>query len=265
MDNFFASKDIKLMATVIAGGFILLLIYASMHAVPAGHKGVETLFGKVNERVLDEGLHFLNPLSEVNDIDLREQREEISMSTYTKDIQLARLKIVFTFNLNGTNVQKLFRTVGVSYRDKLITPILQNAVKDIVGRWEADKLIENRNKATVDMSNFLTDSLNKEFINFGSFSLIEITYSESFEKSIEEKQIATQNAIKAKNNTVRISEEAKQKVISAEAEAQSIRIRSQALSTNKGLIEYEAIQKWDGKLPTYTGSGAIPFINIDKK
>jgi prohibitin 2 len=265
MDNFFTSKDFKLFLSIIAGGFVFLVVYGSMHAVPAGHKGVESLFGKVNERVLDEGLHFLNPLSEVRDIDLREQREEMAMSTYTKDIQLAQLKVVFTFNLNGENVQKLFRTVGVNYRDKLITPILQNATKDIVGKWEADKLIENRNKAINDMSTLLTESLNKEFIQFGSFSLIEITYSESFEKSIEEKQIATQNAIKAKNNTVRISEEAKQKVISAEAEAKSIRIRSQALSVNKGLIEYEAIQKWDGKLPTYTGSGAIPFINIDKK
>lgn len=265
MDSFFTSKDFKLFLGIVFGGLVFLLVYGSMHAVPAGHKGVETLFGKVNERILDEGLHFLNPLSEVKDIDLREQREEVSMSTYTKDIQLAQLKVVFTFNLKGDNVQKLFRTVGINYRDKLITPILQNAVKDIVGRWEADKLIENRNKATADMSKFLTESLNKEFVNFGSFSLIEITYSESFEKSIEEKQIATQNAIKAKNNTVRITEEAKQKVISAEAEAKSIRIRSQALSANKALIEYEAIQKWDGKLPTYTGGGAIPFINIDKK
>lgn len=265
MDNFFSMKDIKLMAILIVAGLLFLLVYGSMHAVPAGHKGVETLFGKVNDRVLDEGLHFLNPLSEVKDIDLREQREEISLSTYTKDIQLAQLKVVFTFNLNGANVQKLFRTVGVNYRDKLITPILQNAIKDVVGKWEADQLIENRNKATVDMSKLLVESLNKEFINFGSFSLIEIVYSESFEKSIEEKQIATQNAIKAKNNTVRISEEAKQKVISAEAEAKSIRIRSQALSSNKGLIEYEAIQKWDGKLPTYTGGGAIPFLNLNGK
>ena len=101
------------------------------------------------------------------------------------------------------------------------------------------------------------------FLKFSTFSLTNIDYSDAFEKSIEEKQIATQNAIKAKNNTVKIMEEAKQQVISAKAEAEAMRIKSNALKTNKSLIEYEAVQKWDGKLPQYTGGGAMPFINLN--
>ena len=42
-----------------------------------------------------------------------------------------------------------------------------------------------------------------------------------------------------------------------------MRIKSNALKTNKSLIEYEAVQKWDGKLPQYTGGGAMPFINLN--
>lgn len=79
----------------------------------------------------------------------------------------------------------------------------------------------------------------------------------------KEKQIATQDAIKEKNNTVRVNEKAKQQVISAEAEAKAMKIKTRALSQNKALIDYEAVQKWDGHLPTTTG-GVIPFLKVGK-
>ena len=61
---------------------------------------------------------------------------------------------------------------------------------------------------------------------------------------------------------MQIEEEAKQKLISAEAEAKSMRIRATALTQNKALVEYEAVQKWDGKMPQYMLGGSVPFINI---
>jgi len=62
-----------------------------------------------------------------------------------------------------------------------------------------------------------------------------------------------------------VQEEAKQRVISAQAEAKSMEIRANALSQNKNLVEYEAVQKWDGKLPQYTLGGAMPFISVGGK
>ncbi len=257
------NNDIKLILMVAVALLFGIGIFASIHSVPAGHKGVVVVFGNVKNEILTEGLHVLNPFAQVVDIDTREKREEINLSTYTRDIQLAQLTVVITYTINGDNVNKLYQTVGVNYTDRLITPILETAIKDVVGKWEADKLVENRNKAVDEMRVILSKSLNKEFLKFSTFSLTNIDYSDAFEKSIEEKQIATQNAIKAKNNTVKIMEEAKQQVISAEAEAEAMRIKSNALKTNKSLIEYEAVQKWDGKLPQYTGGGAMPFINLN--
>jgi regulator of protease activity HflC (stomatin/prohibitin superfamily) len=60
-------------------------------------------------------------------------------------------------------------------------------------------------------------------------------------------------------------QQAKQKVISAQAEAESIRIRTNALGANPRLVEWEAVQKWDGKLPQYQLGGATPFINISPR
>ncbi len=112
---------------------------------------------------------------------------------------------------------------------------------------------------------WLTTELAKYDIIAQAVVLEDISYSKQFERAIEEKQIATQEAIKARNKTKQIEEEAKQKVMSAQAEAESMRIRSQALSQNKSLVEYEAVQKWDGKLPVNMyGSAPIPFINLNK-
>ena len=62
-----------------------------------------------------------------------------------------------------------------------------------------------------------------------------------------------------------MQEEARQKLISAQAEAQSMKIRATALSQNKALVEYEAVKKWDGKLPEYMLGNSVPFINVSAK
>lgn len=95
--------------------------------------------------------------------------------------------------------------------------------------------------------------------------MVEINYSDVFERAIESKVTAEQEALKAKNKTVQVEEEAKQKVIAAQAEAKSMAIRAQALSQNKSLVEYEAVQKWDGKMPQYMMGNTVPFINIGSK
>ena len=77
--------------------------------------------------------------------------------------------------------------------------------------------------------------------------------------------IAEQKAQEAVNNTKRIKEEADQKIITAKAEAEAMEIKSQALSKNKGLTEYEAVQKWDGKLPQYMLGNSVPMINLETK
>ena len=98
--------------------------------------------------------------------------------------------------------------------------------------------------------------------NYKDTLLTAINYSDVFERAIESKVTAQQEALKAKNKTVQIQEEAKQKLISAEAEAKSMAIRANALSQNKALVEYEAVQKWDGKLPQYMMGNSIPFVNL---
>lgn len=74
--------------------------------------------------------------------------------------------------------------------------------------------------------------------------------------------MAEQETLKAKNVTVQDKEEARQKVIAAEAAAKAMQIKTQSLSQNRALVQYEAVQKWNGQLPTYMMGKSVPFINL---
>lgn len=169
---------------------------------------------------------------------------------------------MFTYNVNPENVNVIFEKVGADYEAKLVTPIISDALKDIIGRWDAQDLVGNRDKARQQILATLNVKLNKRFIQNISFQIVNLNYSDKFEDAIEKKVIADQQAQEAVNNTKRVKEEAHQKVISAEADAKAMAIKAEALERNKSLVDYEAVQKWDGKLPEYMLGGTMPFINI---
>ena len=124
-------------------------------------------------------------------------------------------------------------------------------------------MISNRERATSDILQKLQTQLKYNCSDVTDFQMTDINYSKVFEQAIENKVTAEQEAQRAKNKTVQVQEEAKQKVIAAEAEARSMAIRAQALSQNKSLVQYEAVQKWDGKMPQYMLGNSVPFINVN--
>lgn len=243
---------------------IPVLSACGVEQIDAGNRGVKTVWGETQDESLSEGLYFYNLFSSsIYEIDCKTQNINFNFETYTKDVQQAEMRISVNYSVDNTKAHVLFKEVGRNYEQLVIEPKVIQAVKDVVGKWEADALISNREKATQDIKQMLSSLLLSNNITVQNIVIEDIVYSAQFEGAIEAKQIATQDAIKAKNKTVQIAEEAKQQVLKAEAEAKSMRIRSQALSQNKGLVAYEAVQKWDGKLPVNIyGNAPIPFLNL---
>lgn len=234
--------------------------------VGPGERGIVINLGKVQDEAKGEGLHFIVPLVQTfKTMNVKTQRKTIETFVYTKDIQQAKIKYVINFNVQPDKVNKLFQEVGTDYATVILFPVVEGTIKDIIGKWNAQDLIANREIATSDILKKLQVQLSDNYLNITDFQMTEINYSEVFERAIESKVTAEQEALKAKNKTVQVEEEAKQKVIAAEAEAKSMAIRAQALTQNKSLVEYEAVQRWDGKLPEYMMSGTVPFINIGQK
>ncbi len=241
--------------------------FSGITVIDTGFRGIKTRFGKVVGEPLVEGIYFYNPITtDIKTIDTRVQRSQLKMSAYTKDVQQADLVITINSSVDENNAHILYQEIGMDYKTKVLTPQILKAVKDTIGKWEADLLVSNREKASDEILKSLKESMAPAHIQVQGVVIEDINYSTQFERAIEEKQIATQDAIKAKNKTKQVEEEANQKILSAKAEAESMRIRSQALSQNQNLVAYEAVQKWDGKLPVNIyGSAPLPFINIATK
>jgi len=234
--------------------------------VGPGERGIKIRLGEVQPESYGEGLHFIFPfIQKFRTMDVKTQKNTFTTSVYTKDIQQAQITYVINFNVQPDKVNKLFQEVGLDYTSKIIFPVVEGTIKDIIGKWNAQDLIANRERATGDILFKLQTQLTDNYINVTDFQMTEINYSSVFEKAIESKVTAEQEALRAKNKTVQVQEEAKQKVIAAEAEAKSMAIRAQALSQNKSLVQYEAVQKWDGKMPQYMMGNSVPFINVSGK
>jgi prohibitin 2 len=262
-----------------AAGFIIIAILAScsLKTVEPGRRGIKVTFGKPHAESLAEGLYFINPFtSRLVEMDVRQRKWEGKTAAYTKDVQQAQTAFVLTYGLSPSDAHTVYREVGLDWAEKLVTQVVEEELKREIGQHEAVDLISQRNEAARNMETNITNILARRRVAVTGFQLTNIDYTPEFEQSVEAKVIAQQRAIEEQNRTVQIREQATQKieaargdseatVLRAKAEAESIRIRANALAANAKLVEWEAIQKWNGQLPTYTMGAGVPFINLPGK
>lgn len=264
--NWSVKKIMKWVGVGIGSLLVLIALISAVYSISPGYRGVLITLGKVSQHSYINGVGFKWPfVSSMIKMDVRTRKMTDKTSTYTSDIQTADLEYTFTYDLNPENIHILYEKVGLDYEAKAILPSLNDVLKDVIGKWQAQELVANRDKARVDVVAGLQERLDRRFFQNITFQFINIDYSDKFEGAIEDKVIAEQKAQEAVNNTKRIKEEAEQKLISAKAEAEAMEIKSEALSKNKGLTEYEAVQRWDGRLPQYMLGNSVPFVNLGGK
>jgi regulator of protease activity HflC (stomatin/prohibitin superfamily) len=236
-----------------------------IHTVETGHRGVKTNFGHVEGPPLSEGLYFVNPFTtSIHEMDVRIQRWDGKTEAYTRDVQEATVQFTLNYKLRPDAAAEIYRTVGADWAEKLVNQVVFQHLKDVIGQWDAVDLISNRQKANDAAQTAITAGLASRSIEVAGFSITDFEFSRAFNEAVEAKVIAQQRAQEAQNHTEQIRQEAQQKVIAATAEAQSMKIRADALSQNPKLVSWEAVQKWDGKLPVNMyGGAAIPFIDVN--
>ena len=259
-------NDMKRNLVIVAVAAVVLIGAVTgfgIKVIDTGNRGVKTRFGKVVGESLDEGLYFYNPITtKIQELEVRVLKVSGETQTYTKDVQQANIRFAINFSLDKAHVHDVYQTLGLDWQNRVLPQVIEGSLKATIGKWDAVDLIGNREKATVEAEQAIREGLKDKFIIVNRFEMTNISYENAFEQAVERKVIAIQNASQAKNKTIQIEEEAKQQVISAKAEAESMAIRARALSQNKSLVEYEAVQKWDGKLPQYMMGNSVPFINM---
>lgn len=255
-----AQSFIKIAIIVVP---VMILLLMSVYTISAGERGILLTFGKPSMDSVGEGLHFKVPFAQrVKKMEVRTQKIEVGANAASKDLQDVQTIIALNFHLNAESVPRLYQEVGKGYVDRIINPAIQESVKAVQARFTAEELVSRRTEVRQGIQEVLTVRLAKYYITVDDFNIVDFQFSEEFDRAIEAKVTAEQQMLKAEMDLKRIEVEKRQKIVQAEAEAESIRIQSIALSKNKDILELRAIEKWDGVMPKVTG-GATPFVNLD--
>lgn len=241
---------------------LLILIAASISIVPAGHKGVQLNMGAVTGTIYDEGINFKIPfIQSVEIIDTRVQKyESADNSSASKDLQTIVSSIAVNYRVDSSKVDQLYKNIGTNYENTVISPAISECIKSATSQYTAEELITKRGEVSELMKDTLQSKLDDKYILIDSFNVINFEFSEAFNTSIEEKQIAEQNALKAEYDLQRIKTEAEQTITEASGEAEAMKIKNEQITEN--IIMLEFINKWNGEMPLYYGGEGDLFFGL---
>src|ERR671925_888411 len=285
---------IKIIVPIIVGIIIISIVaLSSVRIVDAGNRGILLHFGAVDTSVsLDEGLHFVVPFRDnVVQMEVRTQKIVESATSASKDLQDVSTQVALNYHVDPDRAQVLYQQLGPDYANRVIVPAIQESVKQVTARFNAEELITNRETVKNQIEEQITARLASYNIVADAISITDFQFSQLFKQAIEAKVAAQQRALQAQNELRRIQIEAQQNeakaigeqkaniaraegikqsnVLQAEGEAQAITIIDQQLRNNPTYLEWLKTTRWDGVLPLVTGGGAggggqgvTPFIEI---
>ena len=230
----------------------------SLHAVPAGHTGVVTRFGAVDQQVLGEGLHVVLPfVTRVVDINNQVMKAEVTSNSASQDLQTVNSTVALNYRIDSQSAANVYQNIGVNYENVVVIPAIQEAVKSVMAQYTAEELITMRQTVGNEMQQNISEKLAPYGFSTESVNIVDFQFSEEFNAAIEAKQTAQQNALKAEQDLARVKVETEQAITQAQAEAESYRLKSQELTDEMIMMEF--IDKWDGKLPTVVSDGQALF------
>jgi prohibitin 2 len=294
LENVGGRQFLRIIIPAIIGIIILsFVLSASVKIVDAGNRGVLLKFGAVDTSVaLNEGIHFVTPFRDsVIQLEVRTQKTVENAASASKDLQDVTTQVALNYRINPDSAQVVYQQLGFEYGNRVIAPAIQESVKQVTARFNAEELITKRETVKNQIEEQIKARLAPYNILVDTISITEFQFSDQFRKAVEAKVEAQQRALQAQNDLRRIEIEAQQNeakavgeqkanvaradgirqanVLQAEGESQAINIIDEQLRTSPTYLEWLKTQRWDGKLPLVTGGGSgdggggtTPFIQI---
>ncbi|HEX2011219.1 MAG TPA: prohibitin family protein [Roseateles sp.] len=256
-------------AVLLFGLFLVFSLLNPIRIVQSGTRGVITTFGKVDPVPLGEGIHFVVPLvNRVHMIDVRLQKNEGKGVAASRDLQQVSVSAALNWRLDPVLVAQTFQNIGNEHAVALrvIEPAAQEATKAIAAQYTAEELVTKRTEVSGKIRDALEQRLKRHGVIVDSLAAVNYDFSAVFDKAIEAKVEAEQKKLTAERDLERIKVEAEQALAKARGEAESLKAKRLEITPDLLRLkqlenEAEAIRKWNGQLPQYTGAGT-PFVQL---
>ena len=269
--------------------FILIgIAYQAFVIVDAGYVGVVKRLGAVKPKELSEGFHIITPfIDSVEKFDIRLSKVTSDATASSKDLQVVNTSIAVQYSMTPELMPLTLQKVGTRavVERTLIDPSILESVKAITALYTAEELITKRDEVKTmiqqKISSFLNESTEEKNLSglliIANVAITDFDFSSEFNRAIEEKVRAEQEALKATNEKDRRVTQAEAQAeeqrliadalayeieVESVARAEAIKREAEALADNPQLIQLRLAEKWDGQLPKFTGE-TVPFISID--
>jgi len=276
------SKQLEIVQWLAVGLGAMLAIGSMAKVIPPGQAGVVVLFGKVQENVLPSGLHFVNPLASVEEMEVRtrnytmsnvadegQMKGDDSIQVITSDGLTVKLDCTILYSLQLSEVPKIYQQIGLDVEGKILRGEIRTSLRDAAANLQATELYTTKRQSFVDqVTRTLTASFEKRGVNMEQVLLRNVLLPDQITKAINDKIAADQEAKKMEFVLLKEKQEAERKRIEAEGQAKAQQIVSASLTPQ--IIEYQRIQALraigeKGNLIITPMGGATPMIQVPAK
>lgn len=247
-------------------GLALLLLVAvgllmSFHIVPPGHRGVKVTLGTVSKSYLPEGISMKMPfITKVDDVPVKQITVASKGDVFSSDLQNITFEFNVLYRIPENRVVALKTQYAGEPYETLVDPRIQERLKQVTSTYRAEDLVKKRE----EVKRLTVDSVRAalgDLIEIVDLTLTNIVLSKQLEAAIEQKVIREQEALAKRFELEKAETEAEITIVEAKAEAESIRVKGEALTSSPMAIELEIARKWDGKAPqsvvTSTGGANV--------
>lgn len=272
----------RLIALAVIAIIAIVIIANTVLVIDAGELAVifNQLTGGLSAR--DQGTHLLIPAMQKPTLyDGRvqtftmsgtygegEARGDDALEALTKDGQVVKLDVTARFHIDKAKITALHQNVGTGYVDKVVRPHVRNIIRLAVSAYPVtevytEKRLDVQNRSMRE----LEPKFRANFLVLDEVLIRKVSFSPEFQKAIEQKQIAQQESQRMQYILEKEKQEKDRKIIEAQGEAESIRLKGEALASNPALIQYEYVQKITPGITTIItdGKSILSLGDIIKK